>query len=155
MRRLKTELANKDAIISGFEADRVMYQGNNSVNLLTSCIRLICYTADNLSVADAINKAKEFTENIGSIDRLRNENIELNKLNETMKTELEATKKSLAQAEQSLETERQSNKDALRDVQDRLDKRLDESLAIDNQLLSKFLLKNSILLPLCFGQLVI
>ena len=108
-----------------------------------------------MSVADAINKAKEFTESIGSIDRLRNENIELNKLNETMKTELEATKKSLAQAEQSLETEKQSNKDALRDVQDRLDKRLDESLAIDNQLLSKFLLKNSILLSLCLGQLII
>ena len=96
--------------------------------------------------ADAINKAKEFTENVGSIDRLRNENIELKKLNESMKTELESAKKALAQAEQSLETERQQSKDALRDVQDRLDKRLDESLAIDNQLLSKFALKNSILL---------
>ena len=104
----------------------------------TSCIRLICYTADNLSAADAINKAKEFAENVGSIDRLRNENIELKKLNESMKTELETAKKALAQAEQNLETERQQSKDALRDVQDRLDKRLDESLAIDNQLLSKF-----------------
>ena len=91
-----------------------------------------CYTADILSNTDAINKAKEFTENIGSIDRLRNENIELNKLNETMKAELETAKKNLAQAEQTLETKRQKNKDALRDVQDRFDKRLDESLAIDN-----------------------
>ena len=47
-----------------------------------------CCTADILSNADAINKDKEFTENIGSIDRLRNENIELNKLNETMKKTL-------------------------------------------------------------------
>ena len=99
------------------------------------------YTADNVPVADAINKAKEFTENVRSIDRLRNENIELNKLNEMMTTELETSKKNLAQAEQSLETERQKSKDALRDVQDRLDKRLDESLAIDHQLLSKFYLK--------------
>ena len=53
-------------------------------------------------------------------------------------TELESAQKALAQAEQNLETERQQSKDALRDVQDRLDKRLDESLAIDNQLLSKF-----------------
>ena len=63
-----------------------------------------------------------------------------------MKAELETAKKSLAQAEQTLEMERQKNKDALRDIQDRLDKRLDESLAIDN-LLSKFLLKNSNSLP--------
>ena len=32
MRRLKTELANKDAIIAGFEADRVTYQGINAGN---------------------------------------------------------------------------------------------------------------------------
>ena len=83
-----------------------------------------------MSNTDAINKAKEFADNVGSIDQLRNENIELNKLNESMKTELETAKKALAQAEQSLETERQKSKDALRDVQDRLDKRLDESLAI-------------------------
>ena len=99
------------------------------------------YTPDILSNTDAINKAKEFADNVGNIDQLRNENIELNKLNETMKAELEMAKKALAQAEQSLETERQKSKDALRDVQDRLDKRLDESLAIDNQLLSKFYLK--------------
>ena len=68
-----------------------------------------------------------------------------------MKTELESAKKALAQAKQSLEKERQQSKDALHDVQDRLDKLLDESLAIDNQLLSKFLLKNSILLSLCLG----
>ena len=64
-----------------------------------------------------------------------------------MKTDLELAQKALAQAEQSLEMERQQSKDALRDVQDRLDKRLDESLAIDNQLLSKFILKNSTMLP--------
>ena len=97
-----------------------------------------------MSTADAINKAKEFTENIGSIDQLRNKNNELNKLNETMKAELETAKKALAQAEQSLKTERQKSKDALRDVQDRLDKRLDESLVIDNQLLSKFYLRTQI-----------
>ena len=102
-----------------------------------------------MSTADAINKAKEFAENVGSIDQLHNENIELKKLNESMKTELESAQKALAQAEQSLETEKQQSKDALRDVQDRLDKCLDESLAIDNQLLSKFILKNSIMLPLC------
>ena len=56
-------------------------------------------------------------------------------------------KKNHAQDEQTLETERQKNKDALRDVQDRLDKHLDESLAIDNQLLSKFYLKNPNSLP--------
>ena len=43
---------------------------------------------------------------MGNINRLRNENIELNKLNETMKAELETAKKNLAQAEQTLETER-------------------------------------------------
>ena len=109
-----------------------------------------------MSAADAINKAKEFAENVGSIDQLCNENTELKKLSESMKTELESAKKALAQAEQnlktelesakkalaeaerSLETEKQQSKDALRDVQDRLDKRLDESLAIDNQLLSEF-----------------
>ena len=154
MRRLKTELATKHAIIEGLEADRVQYQGNNAESLTLSS-RLVFILLTFSCFADAIIKAKEITENAGIVDRLRNENIELNKLNETMKTELEATKKSLAQAEQSLETEKQSNKDALRDVQDRLDKRLDESLAIDNQLLSKFLLKNSIFLSLCLGQLII
>ena len=63
-----------------------------------------------------------------------------------MKTELELARKTLAQAEQNLETERQQSKDALHDVQDRLDKRLDESLAIDN-LLSKFHLRTQIRCP--------
>ena len=67
----------------------------------------MCYTTDNVYVAGAINKAREFTENVGSIDRLRNENIELKNLNESMKAELESAKKTLAQAEQNLETERQ------------------------------------------------
>ena len=82
----------------------------------------------------AINKAKEFAENVGNLDRLRDENIELNKLNQSMTAELETAKKSLAKAEQAPETERQEHKDALREVQDRLDKRLDESVAIDDQL---------------------
>ena len=99
------------------------------------------YTADTLSNADAINKAKEFAENVGNLDRLRDENIELKKLNQSMSAELETAKKSLAKAEQALETEKQKHKDALREVQDRLDKRLDESVAIDEQLLSKFHLK--------------
>ena len=51
--------------------------------------------------------------------------------------ELETTKKNLAKAEQLLESERQSHKDAFNGIQDRLNRRLDESLAIDNQLLSK------------------
>ena len=80
MRWLRAELANKDAIIAGFETDRVTYQGNNAKKPLTSCIRLICHTADNVSAADTINKAKEFAENVGSIDQLRNENIELKSL---------------------------------------------------------------------------
>ena len=91
-----------------------------------------------MCTADAINKAKEFAANVATTDQLRNENAELKKLSESLKTELESTRKALAQAEQNLETERQQSKDALHDVQDRLDKRLDESLAIDNQLLSKF-----------------
>ena len=99
------------------------------------------YTADNVSNADAINKAKELAENVGSLDRLRNENNELNKLSQSMAAELETAKKSLVQAEQVLETEKQKHKDALREVQDWLDKRLDESVAIDDQLLSKFCLK--------------
>ena len=119
---------------------------------MTSCIWL---TADTLYNTYAINNAKEFADNAGSIDQLRNENIELNKLNESMKTELETAKKALAQAEQSLAAQRQKSKDTLRDIQDRLDKRLDESLAIDNQLLSKFLLKNSILLSLCLSHFII
>ena len=110
----------------------------------TFCIRLIFILLTFLSNADAINKAKEFTKNVGSIDRLHEENIELKKLNDSMTAELETAKKNLDQAEQALETEKQKHKDALREVQDRLDKRLDESLAIDNQLLSKFYLKTQI-----------
>ena len=68
--------------------------------------------------ADAIIKAKEITENAGIVDRLRDENIELNKLNQSMAAELETTKKNLAKAEQLLESERQSHKDALTEVQD-------------------------------------
>ena len=113
------------------------------------------HTADISSNADAIIKANDIVDNVGSIDRLRDENIELNKLNQTMSSELKTAKKNLAQAEQSPETERQKSNDALRDVQDRLDKHLDESLAIDNQLLSKFLLKNSILLFLCLSHFII
>ena len=41
----------------------------------------------------------------------------------------------------ALSAERQEHKDALREIQDRLDKRLDESVAIDDQLLSKSYLK--------------
>ena len=105
------------------------------------------YTADIFSTADAINKAKEFAENVGSLDWLHDENIELNKPNQSMIAELETAKKNLAQAEQALETERQKQKDALCEVQDRLDKRLDESVAIDDHLLSKFHFKNSHSLP--------
>ena len=60
--------------------------------------------------ADAINKAKEFTDNVGTLDQLRNENTELKKLSESMKTELESAQKALVQAEQNLETERQKAK---------------------------------------------
>ena len=63
-----------------------------------------------------------------------------------MSTELETAKKSLAQAEQILETERQNHKDTLHEIQDRLDKRLDESVAIDSQLLSKLLKTSNSLL---------
>ena len=89
-------------------------------------------------LADAIIKAKELAENAGIVDRLRNENIELNKLNQSIAAELEVVKKNLANAKQILETERQSHKDALNEVQDWLEKHIDESLAIDSQLLSKF-----------------
>ena len=74
---------------------------------------------------------------MGNLDRLHDENIELNKLNQSMSAELKIAKERLVQAEQALEKEKQTSNDALREVQDRLDKRLDESLAIDSQLLSK------------------
>ena len=59
-----------------------------------------------MSNADAINKAKEFTKNVGSIDRLHEENIELKKLNDSMMAELETAKKNLDQAKQALEMEK-------------------------------------------------
>ena len=46
-------------------------------------------------------------------------------------------KESLVKAEIALEMEKRNKIDALREVQDRLDQRLDESVAIDSQLLSK------------------
>ena len=74
---------------------------------------------------------------MGNLDRLRDENIELNKLNQSMSVELRTVKESLTKAEQALETEKQSKIDALCEVQDWLDKRHDESVAINSQLLSK------------------
>ena len=94
-----------------------------------------------MPAADAINKAKEFAENEGNIDRIHDENIELNKLNQSMSVELKTAKESLVKADQALEMEKQKHNDTLREVQDRLDKRLDESVAIDDQLLSKSYLK--------------
>ena len=138
-------LANKDAINAGFEADRVTYQGTN-VATFSPLYLAFFYTADILFVTEAINKAKEFADNVGNIDRLRNENIELNKLNQSMSVELKTVKESLTKAEQALEMEKQSKIDALRGVQDRLDKRLDESVAIDSQLLSKSYLKDPVLI---------
>ena len=105
-----------------------------------------------MSTADAINKAKEFAKNVGNIDQLRDENIELNKLNQSMSAELKTSKESLLKAEQALETEKQNKIDALREVQDRLDKRLDESVAIDSQLLSKSYLKDPV--PIIFVKLM-
>ena len=69
---------------------------------------------------------------MGNLDRLRDENIELNKLNQSMSQELKSVKESLAKARKALETEKQNKIDALREVQDRLDKWLDESEAIDS-----------------------
>ena len=83
---------------------------------------------------------------MGNIDLLCNENIELNKLNQSMSVELKTVKESLTKAEQALETEKQSKIDALREFKDRLDKRLDESVAIDSQLLSKSYLKDPVLI---------
>ena len=91
-----------------------------------------------LYVADAINKAKEFADNVGNIDRLRSENSELNRLNQSMPQEFKFVKESLAKAEQALETEKQNKIDALRELQGQLDKRQDESTTIDSQLPSKF-----------------
>ena len=108
-----------------------------------------------MSVADAIIKAKEFADNVGNIDRLRNENIELNKLNQSMSAELQMVKESLAKAEQALETEKRNKIDALREVQDRLDKRLDESEAIDSQLLSKSYLKYVVLIIFAKGNVIV
>ena len=110
-------------------------------------------TADISSNADAINKAKDIVGNVGSIDRLRDKNIELNKLNQSMSVDLKTTKESLTKAEQALEMEKQKHNDALREVQDRLDKRLDESVAIDDQLLSKFYLK--ILYSLLYALVIV
>ena len=107
-----------------------------------------------MSAADAINKAKEFAENVGSIGRLRNENIELNKLNQSMSAELKTVKESLAKAEQALETEKRNKIDALREIQDWLDKRLDESEAIDSQLLSKSYLKDPVLIIFAKGNVI-
>ena len=72
-----------------------------------------------------------------------------NELNQSMLAELKTAKESLLKAEQALETEKQKHNDALHEVQDRLDKRLDESVAIDDQLLSKSYLKTlyPLLLP--------
>ena len=53
-----------------------------------------------------------------------------------MSADLKIAKERLVQAEQALEKEKQTSNEALLEVQDRLDKRLDESLAIDFQLLS-------------------
>ena len=61
----------------------------------------------------------------------------MNKLNQSMSAELNLAKERLVQAEQALETEKHTSSDALRLVQERLDKQLDESVAIDSQLLSK------------------
>ena len=83
---------------------------------------------------------------MGNIDRLRDENIELNKLNQSMSQELKSVKESPVKAEQALETEKQNKIDALRELQGQLDKRQDESTAIDSQLRSKFNLKNPVLI---------
>ena len=85
---------------------------------LLDCFYWCCYATY------AINKAKEVADNVGNIDRLRDENIELNKLNKSMSAELKTAKERLVQAEQALEMEKQTNSDALREVQERLDKRL-------------------------------
>ena len=87
---------------------------------------------------------------MGNLDRLRDENIELNKMNQSMSKELKSVKESLLKAEEALETEKQSKIDAFHEVQDRLDKRVDESEAIDSQLLSKSYLKDPVLM--IFGQ---
>ena len=42
-----------------------------------------------------INTAKEVAENVGNLDRLHDENIELNKLNQSMSTELKIAKERL------------------------------------------------------------
>ena len=115
MRRLRATLANKDAIIAGFEADRITYQGLRNANFLNFLYQAF-HTANISSNADAINKAKDIVDNVGSIDRLRDENIELNKLNEAMPSELKTAKKNLAKAEKALEAERQEHKDALREI---------------------------------------
>ena len=123
VRRLKTELANKDAIIAGFEADRVTYQGTNAATFSPLYLAFL-YIADILSAADAIIKAKEFADNVGNIDRLCDENIQLNKLNQSMLPEIKTAKEILLKAEQALETEKQKHNDALREVQNRLDKQI-------------------------------
>ena len=93
-------------------------------------VTLLC-NANKLHATDATNMSKEFAKNVGNIDHLCNENVELNKLNEAMSTELKSVKENLRKAEEALESEKQKHTDALRDVQDRLDKRLDELSAID------------------------
>ena len=92
---------------------------------------------------------------MGNLDRLRDENIELNKLNHSKSAEFKMAKESLCQAEQALETEKQNKIDALREVQDWLDKRLDESVAIDSQLLSKSYLKYPVLMIFAKGNVIV
>ena len=65
----------------------------------------------------------EFADHVGNIDRLRDENIDLNKLNQSMLAELNTTKEILLKDEHALEMEKKKHIDALREVQDRLDKR--------------------------------
>ena len=69
-----------------------------------------------------------------------------------MSTELKTANDSLLKAEQALETEKQNKINALCEVQDRLDKRFDESVAIDSQLLSKSYLKDPVLMIFAKGN---
>ena len=87
----------------------------------------------NLSVfTETINKAEELAKSASEADQLREE---LAKLRDINKSQAEA----LETAKQALETQKASSATALKEVQDLLNQRLDESSAIDRDVLSKFL----------------
>ena len=139
LRSLKKTIKDKDAAIVHIMAERRKEAGKPNFPSFpyTDCALKMSNLIWRLCFVETLAKSKDILESTWDIQGLHNENLDLAKDLEKTKKELEACRKSLADAESKARSQTIKDVDTIQELQDQIGRRLDEAKAVDDTLLSK------------------